>query len=91
MKKAEEIEGEISSMLMTGDFESIKQRLSIIKQIQLDSLKEGMWRASRIPYSTHVRATTPEMVEFNSGVNQSKDKIEQAILTAAKNLTEKDL
>jgi hypothetical protein len=74
-----------------GDLQPYEFTIDDFKQIQLDAIKEGMRRAARQVYGTHVRATTPEMVEFNSGVKQTKDKVEQAILSAAEQLTEKDL
>lgn len=62
-----------------------------IKQIQLDAMKDGAIRSARMIYALHIRATTPEMVEFNSGVKHTKDKIEHCIREAAENWSTKDL
>jgi hypothetical protein len=58
------------------DFDSELMMLIRIKQIQLDAMKEGLRRANRI-------------VETTSGI--SRIVVSKQILTAAKQLTEKDL
>ena len=55
----------------------------LISQIQIDALKEGMRRAANVitPYDIGVMVRNGE----------TADILEQAILTAAEQLTEKDL
>ena len=68
-----------NKLQLTGFVEVIAP---IIKQIQLDAIKEGMRRAADILIKTEVEGRHPWCV---------REESHKAILTAAEQLTEKDL
>jgi hypothetical protein len=81
MKTAEEWLDNIGGGSPIGD-EADLMMIAIIKQIQLDAMKEGMRRAAEIEQTTADIGT-----DYDAGWNHKT----QAILTAAEQLTEKKL
>ena len=66
--------------------------LEQIREIQLDAMKEGMRRAAKQKQPKKQEKCYAEAVScHNCGYNEGNDEMEQAILTAAEQLTEKDL
>ena len=63
----------------------------LVQQIQLDAMKEGMRRAANKVSNVNERPSYPEDVNYRSGMKWMRGECEQAILTAAEQLTEKDL
>jgi hypothetical protein len=67
----------------SGEYEGQQEFLKLVPQIQLDAMKEGMRRAAEL-------ADNP--VRLEPGYSHlTQQNIKQAILTAAEQLTEKDL
>ncbi|MDE2102582.1 MAG: hypothetical protein KGL39_35370 [Patescibacteria group bacterium] len=78
IKSAEDYAQELQQVTLTN--KSYGKHLQMTKQRDIAIWNAAIEKASRLCYSTHVRATTPDMIEFNSGVKQTRYKIEQAIL-----------
>lgn len=83
MKTAEEWRGSITfqSGLSEGNIDK-GALLRLIKQIQLDAMKEGMRRAAEVTLTVSAVPVSRKLI---------KDEMKEAILTAAEQLTEKDI
>jgi hypothetical protein len=90
MKTAEEWINEVGKVVMldcfAGDRSALpgEPTLNLVKQIQLDAMKEGMMRAAYIN-----KITSPHITM--TGSSSICENRKNAILTAAEHLTEKDL
>lgn len=80
MKTAEEWATDINGIKWLDN--SHPTMTNVVKQIQLDAMKEGMRRAANVTLNISAAPVSRKLI---------KDEIKEAILTAAEQLTEKDL
>ena len=93
MKTAKQI-GVILAQYANGDIDLHAAAIAMQKEcdaLQLDAVKEGMRRAAKVCDDTDTVEVNHSYYAQLGDASATKTNIEKAILTAAKQLTEKDL